>query len=434
MLTITVAPGIEITIEDRDADILKRLAERVAKIAALPEQKQRRELWRGVNDLEKKTAIIIKHDEIPWNEMNDGGELDNQTSGSFSQSIEQQLRRTIYQWEHMRCDMVVEPVLLSWLAIVDSGCGLEVREELIPQGQTAVSGPSEWVSSHRYTPVIRDEKDIEKIVDPRITHNEEISRALHEARKMLVGDFLEVKECGFINPTIAPWDDLVTFWGPQELLMDLIERPELVHAGIARYTEIWFKRLDQYEELGLVTWDGGNYHTGAGGLGYTGDLPGSGYDPKRTTCADIWGHCTAQIFGSVSPAMHEEFAVRYEIPILKRFGLAYYGCCEPLHDRIKMLRAIPNLRKVSMSPWANLEKGAEEIGNDYVLSVKPNPAMLAAAAWEPARVRGYFEDVFAKTKGCTVEIVIKDTSTVNGEPKRLREIADIAMNVAEKHR
>ncbi len=431
ILKITVAPGIEITIEDRDADILKRLAERVAEIAALPEQRQRRELWRGVNDLEKKTAIIMKHDELPWNEMKGESGLENETSGSFSQSIEQQLRRTIYQWEHMRCDMVVEPVLLSWLAIVDSGVGLEVREDLIPQGATA---PSEWVHAHHYTPVIRDESDIKKIVMPQITHNEEISRTLHEARKKLVGDFLEVKECGFINPTIALWDDLVAFWGPQELLVDLIERPELVHAGVARYADVWHRRLDQYEELGLVSWDGGNYHTGAGGLGYTGDLPGKGYDPKRTKLKNIWGHCTSQIFGSVSPKMHEEFAVRYEIPIMERFGLAYYGCCEPLHDRIRMLRAIPNLRKISMSPWANLEKGVEEIGNDYVLSVKPNPAMLAAAVWEPARVRAYFEDVFEKTRGCTVEIVIKDTSTANGEPERLREMADIAMKLAERYR
>ncbi len=427
MLKITVAPGLEITIEDRDADILKRLAERVAEIAALPEQRHNRDLWRGVNDLKKKTAIIIKHDEVPWNEMNIAGELDNETSGSFSQSIEQQLRRTIYQWEHMRCDMVVEPVFLSWLAIMDSGFGLEVLEDLIPQGATAASGPSDWVYSHHYTPVIRDEKDLEKLVEPQITHNEDMSRILHEARTRLVGDFLEVRRCGIVNPTLA-------LWGPQELLMDFIERPELVHAGVARYAEVWSRRFSLYEELGLLTWDGGNYYTYAGGPGYTGDLPGRDYDPDRTKLKNIWGHCSPQIFAAVSPAMHEEFALRYELPILKRFGLVYYGCCEPLHDRIKMLRAIPNLRKISMSPWANLEKGVEEIGSDYVLSVKLNPAMLAGLTWNPSRVRRYFEDVFAATKGCTVEILIKDISSVRGEPKRLWEMADIAMSVADKHR
>jgi len=39
--------------------------------------------------------------------------------------------------------------------------------------------------------------------------------------------------------------------------------------------------------------------------------------------------------------MHNEFALKYEIPILSRFGLNSYGCCEPLHDKIKYLKQIP---------------------------------------------------------------------------------------------
>ncbi len=434
MLKITLLPGVEVTVEDRDVPILRELAGRVAGIAALPEQKQRRGLWRGVNDLQRKTAVIIKHDEVPWNEMNVDGELDLKTSGSLSQPMELEFRRVIYHWEHMRCDMVVEPVLPSWLAIFDEGFGLEVSEDLIPQRATESSEPSGFVAAHRYRPQIRDEKDIEKLRDPKITHNEEISTLLYEARRQVVGDILEVRKYGILNPTFALWDDLVTLWGPQELLIDLIERPDLVRQGIARYAGVWSKRLDLYEELGLVSWDGGNYFTGAGGQGYTGDLPGDDYDPGRVKLSNIWGHCTAQIFGSVSPAMHQEFALRYELPLMRRFGLQYYGCCEPLHDRIPMLRAIPNLRKISMSPWADLEKGAAQIGNDYVLSVKPNPAMFAGDSWDPARVRGCFEDIFEKTRGLSVEIIMKDISTVGGKPRCLWEAADIAMRVADKYR
>ena len=140
MKKIQVAPGIEIPIDDKDVSILKGLAERIARIAELDVQKHNRELWRGVNDLKKKTAVIIKFDEVPWTEMNVNGELDLKTTDRFAQSIESQMQGTLYQWEHMRCDMVVEPMLPSWLAVIDLGFGLDVKEEIIEQGVTEGSG------------------------------------------------------------------------------------------------------------------------------------------------------------------------------------------------------------------------------------------------------------------------------------------------------
>jgi len=64
----------------------------------------------------------------------------------------------------------------------------------------------------------------------------------------------------------------------------------------------------------------------------------------------------AQIFGEVSPAMHEEFALKYETEVMARCGLNYYGCCEPLHNKMHILAKAPRLRKVSISPWCDVEK------------------------------------------------------------------------------
>ena len=67
-------------------------------------------------------------------------------------------------------------------------------------------------------------------------------------------------------------------------------------------------------------------------------------------------------------------------PLFERFGLVYYGCCDPLDGKIKEVRKIPHLRKISISPWANKERGAEEISRNYVDSYKPNPAYIAAGS------------------------------------------------------
>ena len=82
----------------------------------------------------------------------------------------------------------------------------------------------------------------------------------------------------------------------------------------------------------------------------------------------------------MSPAMYEEFIFPYEKPIMERFGLNCYGCCEPLHGRWHVVRQHPHLRRVSCSPWANVDKMADYLGDKYIFSLKPNPAALAVPA------------------------------------------------------
>ena len=66
--------------------------------------------------------------------------------------------------------------------------------------------------------------------------------------------------------------------------------------------------------------------------------------------------------------MHKEFGLNYGIKWLSRFGLAYYGCCEPLHNKMEILAKIPNLRKISISPWANIDEASEKMRGKYVIS------------------------------------------------------------------
>ena len=76
----------------------------------------------------------------------------------------------------------------------------------------------------------------------------------------------------------------------------------------------------------------------------------------------------------------------------ERFGLVYYGCCEPLHNKVDIIKRIPHVRKVSMSPWVDTEKGAQRLGKDLVFSDKPNPAFLAGPTWDPEVVREDLQD------------------------------------------
>ena len=97
------------------------------------------------------------------------------------------------------------------------------------------------------------------------------------------------------------------------------------------------------------------------------------------------------------------------------------------------VRRIPNVRKVSMSPWVNEARGAEAIGRDYVYSRKPNPAFLAYDTFDEDLVRRdllHTREICARYD-CPLEFILKDISTLRYHPERLSRWAAIAMEVAE---
>ena len=216
-------------------------------------------------------------------------------------------------------------------------------------------------------------------------------------------------------------------------MIDFIERPDLVHAAVERMVDAWMVELDQFEQQNLLSLDCNNTRIGSGGYGYTSQLPGKDLDPGYVEPHNMWGCSNAQIFSEVSPEMHWEFAVKHDLRWLSRWGLTYYGCCEPLDQKIEILRRIPNLRKISASPWCNVERLVDKVGGDYILSRKPSPAVLAGDVWHPEWAREDMRSFLEKAGSpCHVELIMKDISTVRYQPQRLWEWAAIAMQVAEE--
>ncbi|MGC8972001.1 MAG: hypothetical protein ACP5K2_07365 [bacterium] len=416
-------------ISKRDKSILRELAYQLADIASLPIQKEKAEMWKRLNKLEDVKPMVWIN-EIPWQEMNVDDELTLQCESKFCKRIEQELRQTIYQWRHLRADMVVEPKIYCPLVIYDSGFGISEESDV-----ASIDSNNPVVSRH-FHPQIQGEEDLEKIKYPVVIYDAEATEERYQLMCDIFDGILPVEKRGAPGFWFAPWDELVTWWGVEKLMIDLVERPDLVHKAIARLVDAHLHRLDQYESMGLLSLNNGPIRVGSGGYGYTDELPKPGFDPEHVRPIDLWGCATAQIFVAVSPQMHEEFAVKYEKRWLDRFGLAYYGCCEPLHRKMDMLRRnISNLRKVSMNYRVNVDEAVEAVGRDYVFSYKPNPAVLAEAIWNVEKAKAELEYVLkrAKEKGCIVEIIMKDISTVNYKPHRLWEWAEMASRLTEEY-
>ncbi|MDX9867019.1 MAG: hypothetical protein RBT78_03750 [Kiritimatiellia bacterium] len=420
--------AVDVVITRQDQEILRRLASEVAEIAALPVHKEKARLWQRLNDLRSERPMVWIN-EICWHEMNVNDELTLRCGHPWAQDQERELRRTLYQWRHLPGDMVVNDYLTCPLLFHSTDFGIMEEVDVV-----RTDADSDIVSRHFHVQ-INDFGDLEKIKMPVVSHNARATELHYQAMCEVYGGILPVKKVGQTHIWYTPWDFLIRWWGIENAMVDLIERPDLVHAAVDRMVDAWMVELDQLDAQNLLSLDCDNTRVGSGGYGYTGELPGKDFDPSHVRPHNMWGCSNAQIFSEVSPQMHWEFAVEHDLRWLKRFGLTYYGCCEPLSGKIDLLRRIPNLRKISASPWCDTRRFVEQAGDDYVISRKPSPAIFAEDGWSPERARADLTEFLKACDGpCHVELIMKDISTVRNRPERLWEWSRIAMEVVEEVR
>jgi hypothetical protein len=220
--------------------------------------------------------------------------------------------------------------------------------------------------------------------------------------------------------------DLGLLRGMENFMMDMMEEPEVLHRLMAFLRDGVLRAQQQAEEAG----DWGASASLNQAVPYARGLadPDANHPVKRR---ELWGFMAAQEFTMVSPDMQEEFLLHYQIPILEKFGMTAYGCCEDLTRKIDILRKIPNLRRIAVTPFANVRKCAEQIRRDYVISYRPSPADMVSYGFDKDRIRRILTRDFEFCKGCQFDITLKDVETVEKDPDRVRNWVAYARSVSE---
>ncbi|MGI6240263.1 MAG: hypothetical protein ACOYI5_11645, partial [Christensenellales bacterium] len=223
---------------------------------------------------------------------------------------------------------------------------------------------------------------------------------------------------------LGVWDRISEWMGVENCYINLIDRPELMHAIISRLTDGLIYHIGQMNALGLF-----DVHTNIMHCSHTFSsfLP-DGEFVISPTSYDAWGMGLAQLFTSVSPDVTKEFEADYMKRVFPLFGAIYYGCCERLDDRLDIITSMPNIRKISCSPWSDRERFAANLPKGYIMSNKPNPALLATDALNEDAVRKDLRRTIAAANAhdVPVEMILKDVSTVRYDPRRLWRWAQIA--------
>ena len=399
----------------KDKEILRELAVKYAEAAADPIQKVHRDMWRAHNSL-KKTRPLIYTRAFAWKEMPDSALM---CRDPFFRVCENFFRYRLF-WIGLNDDSIFEPWITVRAEYKCEGWGVEIskHETDNPNGAFKVEYP------------IVELEDIEKLRMPWHEIDEEKTKENIGKLYDAIGDIITINLDR--QPYYTMWHgdistDLGYLRGIENFMMDMVLYPDWLHKLCRFLGEGVHKTHNEAEEAG--DWNLSAHQNQA--MPYAEELKDPAPNKNGVKRSQLWGYMAAQELTGVSPEMHEEFILQYQLPILKHFGLVAYGCCEDLTKKIDMLRQIPNLRRIAVSPFAKVAECAEQIGDEYVLSYRPSPADMVSYDFNEDRIRNIVKrDLeICKSNNCHVDITLKDVETVNGDPTRVRKWVELTREI-----
>ncbi|MHB1294028.1 MAG: hypothetical protein ACYC4R_03425 [Anaerolineae bacterium] len=401
----------------RERTMLRALAGKVAECAARPSEEAKRELWYLHNALQPTRPLVFCDPENGWNEIIKPNDL--VCTSELGRHWEMTLRKEIFWGEEMRDDRVIAPHFNVSHVYHESDWGM--HETRVSSGE---GGAYNWVAP------LTDYGDLHKLRTPSIEIDEATTQRLLNLAQELFGDLLTVRLKTTWWWTLGMTWTLINLRGLGQMMLDMTDHPVELHRLMAVLRDGHMQRLDFLESQGLLSLNSDGTYVGSGGFGWSRELPQPDYAGTVRT-QDMWGFAESQETVGVSPTMFEEFILPYQLPLLERFGLNCYGCCEPLDKRWHVVQRIPRLRRVSVSAWCNVADMAEKLGNRYVFSYKPAPSALATPHWDEEATRAQLREVLHITRSCHVEVIMKDNHTLAGDPRRATRWVQIAREEAE---
>jgi hypothetical protein len=408
-----------VTIDQKDREILRRLAARLAELAGRPEQERKRELWRQHNALARGRPLVLVDPENGWNEIITVGSL--ACRGELARRWEMVLRKELFWGESVQDDKPLEPLFEVGYTYTDSEWGMPEAYHGGAAGQSYT-----WEGS------IKSPQDVAGIRVPEIVVDYRTSLETLALAAEIFRGLLSVGLRGVWWWSLGMTLDLARLVGLEKMLYLMYDDPGMVHRIMGLLRDGYLAKLDYLSGNNLLSLNNNHAYVGSGGIGYSRELPGRAVEGAGVQTRDMWCLTESQETVGVSPDQFEEFVFQYQLPLQERFGLNCYGCCEALESRWHIVKKIPRLRRVSVSPWSNQEKMAELLGNSYIFSRKPAPSPLAVAHMDQDLVRADLRRTLEITRGCVVELIMKDNHTLGGNPENLVRWVRIAREEVER--
>ena len=420
-------------IASKDRNTIRELAKKWMELASQPVMNERKKLWKAVHDLKSERPVILV-ETSPIEGYVSPSEL--RCSDTFLRAVEKNMVDNVRHAEEVGDDIVFEPYYrIGWqLDISDFGVPVEMKPATTAQGDQSLG--------YSFNFPIKKPEDIKKLKKRTFAVDREKTMKSKEMLEDLMGDMLPVKVANY-DPFAGElgnneWTGMFFFgltWqvyrfiGNDGLLYWLYDAPDTIHWLMEFMYDDRVELFEFLEREKLIEVNTDSQMAGPRSYGYVSDLPPPDYEGE-VTLKHLWGWAESQEATIISPKMYKEFVLPYLAQLSSRFGLVYYGCCEPVDDRLELImEAIPNLRSVSVSGWADFEKVGEMLGKKYVYSRKPTPSYMSGAQPDWELMEEDMKKTYAATKDCNVEILVRDLYTIEGDRPRLRKWVDMTKSI-----
>lgn len=403
-------------LNQKDIGVLRKLADQYALLAFDPKQEKTRTLWKKLNALHMERPLLTI-DQIPWNEMDVDGSLKCEVTDPYWRNVEWDLRCTLYKMRHMPADTCLNPYICLPKPVHNTGWGIQPVENNHIELEVGTVAPS-----REYANQIETMEDLEKIKTPVLTLDTAFEKEIRQQADVVFSGIIPYRMTGMVMH-LGVWDWIAQWMGVTNCYMMLMDEPEIIHALMEKLTTGIIDMIGQMNRQRLFDIYSNLCHCSHTHMD---NFPKENADE---TSENAWAFGLAQLFTCVSPAITDEFEVQYMKRIFPHFGKIYYGCCDRLDDRMDVIKKLPNIMKLSCSPWSKRENFAETMPDTCIMSAKPNPAYLAGGTLDEDFIRRDIRKTIAAAKAHNrnLEFLLKDISTVSHNPACLWRWQEIVM-------
>lgn len=410
--------GIEQQKRKREVAMLRELSKKYMDAAQRQNGKKVKNAWRRLHDCSMERPMIYVWCILFTDEFEEIANPICETP--IFREIEKKLKIDLYHYA-TGDDYILEP----FIKIGPQHLGLNNGVWGVSFKKIHSEGGADQVYND---PPLKSLDDLSMIQPAAYSIDEKSSAEIHETLNDAIGDILPVY-VGRQPPYSANLASVITkMRGMSQLMMDMVDNPEGLHRLSEKMYQAASDALDQADKNGGFS-SPDQFIQSCPYSNYTVDP----FPMEKAHRKDLWCFAHAQEFTLISPDMHKEFAIDYQKPIMEQYAASAYGCCEDITHKIDILRSIKNLKQISVTPASNLEKCAEQIGSDYVISWRPNPTDHVCTNFDRNRIeRKIMEGCAILNKyGCHYEINLKDVVSVHKDRSRIPEWIKIVRNIIE---
>ncbi len=413
------------SITPAEREYLRGLALKQKELSQTEENKDKIKRWYAHNDFIERYPMVVMETRYCEDDL-----YDLTCTSPFAREIELELQRSIVNATFIKDDKVVPDYVTIYWDMSVRTLNLDLGEKRIVDSHGKTVG---YETIHHLEDL---GEDINKIGETVRSADKSATLAKRDAVLEILGDILPVRiknDIGFFNWYASPSKKVVYLMGMEAMMFAPYDYPDEFHKLYDILTEDAIATYRWMEKEELLCLNNGNDYAGSGSYGFTKNLPSEGYAKTgKITTKDLWLNINSQETVSISPEMYGEFFFPYYQRLAKEFGQVYYGCCEPANPFWeKYLSTIPNLKKLSISDWAD-----DQLMGDYlrptkiIYSKKPSPNYIALQGeLDEQAYREHIRKSVLAAEGCNLEIICRDVYALYGNRKKLARAVEIIREV-----